>query len=87
MEINDFRKEIEGFEEIQKEVAVLRKYAFDYSSQKGRTTQIMNLLHPKTLHLRVAEIREEKNFHENFPPGIRGILSAALPGRPDKSGG
>ena len=59
MEIKDFRKEIEGFEEIQKEVAVLRKYAFDYSSQKGRATQIMNLLHPKKLHLRVAEIREE----------------------------
>ena len=59
MEIRDFRKEIEGFEEIQKEVAVLRKYAFDYSSQKGRAAQIVNLLHPKTLHLRVAEIREE----------------------------
>ncbi len=59
MENQDFRKEIEGFEEIQKEVAVLRKYAFDYSPQKGRAAQIMNLLHPKTLHLRVAEIREE----------------------------
>ena len=59
MEIRDFRKEIEGYEEIQKEVAVLRKYAFDYSSQKGRSVRIVNLLHPKTLHLRVAEIREE----------------------------
>ena len=59
MEIRDFRKEIEGYEEIQKEVAVLRKYAFDYSPQKGRAVRIVNLLHPKTLHLRVAEIREE----------------------------
>ena len=59
MEIRDFRKEIEGYEEIQKEVAVLRKYAFDYSCQKGRSVRIVNLLHPKTLHLRVAEIREE----------------------------
>jgi ferredoxin-NADP reductase len=59
MEITDFRREIEGFEEIQKEVAVLRKYAFDYSSQKGRAAQIVELLHPKRLNLRVAEIRQE----------------------------
>jgi len=59
METRDFRKEIEGFEEIQKEVAVLRKYAFDYSSQKGRASQIVNYLHPETLNLRVAEIRQE----------------------------
>jgi ferredoxin-NADP reductase len=57
MEIKDFRKEIEGFEEIQKEAAILRKYAFDYSSQKGRAAQIVDLLHPKVLRLRVAEIR------------------------------
>jgi len=67
MEITDFRKDIEGFEEIQKEVAVLRKYAFDYSSQKGRAAQIVDLLHPKRLNLRVAEIRQEtpstKIFH------------------------
>jgi ferredoxin-NADP reductase len=54
----DFRKEIEGFEEIQREAAVLRKYAFDYSSQKGRAAQILDLLHPKALQLRVAEIRK-----------------------------
>ena len=59
METRDFRKDIEGFEEIQKEVTILRKYAFDYSSQKGRASQIVNLLHPKTLHLGVAEIRQE----------------------------
>ena len=59
METRDFRKEIEGFEEIQKEVAVLRKYAVDYSSQKGRATQLVDLLHPKILRLRVAEIRQE----------------------------
>jgi len=58
MEIRDFRKEIEGFGEIQKEAAVLRKYAFDYSSQKGRAAQIVDLLHPRLLRLRVAEIRE-----------------------------
>jgi ferredoxin-NADP reductase len=58
METRDFRKEIEGFEEIQKEAAILRKYAFDYSSQKGRAAQIVDLLHPKILRLRVAEIRE-----------------------------
>jgi ferredoxin-NADP reductase len=57
MEKKDFRKEIEGFEEIQKEAAILRKYAFDYSSQKGRAALIVDLLHPKILRLRVAEIR------------------------------
>lgn len=59
MEDRDFRKEIEGYEEIQKEVAVLRKYALDHSSQKGRASALVNLLHPKTLRLRVSEIREE----------------------------
>jgi ferredoxin-NADP reductase len=57
MEIRDFRKEIEGFGEIQKEAAVLRKYAFDYSSLKGRAAQIVDLLHPRLLRLRVAEVR------------------------------
>jgi len=59
MEARDFRKEIEGFEEIQKEVAVLRKYACDHSSQKGRASQLADLLHPQTLCLKVSEIREE----------------------------
>jgi ferredoxin-NADP reductase len=57
METKDFRNEIEGFEEIKKEAAILRKYAFDYSSQKGRAAQIVDLLHPKVLRLRVAEIQ------------------------------
>ncbi len=59
MESRDFRKEIEGYEEIQKEVAVLRKYAVDYTSQKGRAAQIANILHPKKLSLRVSEIHQE----------------------------
>jgi ferredoxin-NADP reductase len=63
----DFRPEIEGYAEIQKEIEILQKYPFDYTSLKGRVPYVLNLLHPKKIRLQVSEIREEtktaKSFH------------------------
>jgi len=59
MSSEDYRSRIEGFEEIQKEIEVLRKYRIDYTTYKGRVVQLINLLHPKVLRLRVSEIRVE----------------------------
>lgn len=62
----DYRLQIEGFEEIQKEIEVLRKYRIDYTTYKGRAAQLINLLHPKVLRLRVSEIREETGTAKTF---------------------
>ena len=62
----DFRPEIEGYAEIQKEIETLRKYPFDYTSLKGRVPQILDLLHPKKNRLQVSEIREETKTAKSF---------------------
>lgn len=62
----DFRPEIEGYAEIRREIEVLRRYGFDYSSHKGRVGQVLNLLHPKKIRLQVSEIREETKTAKSF---------------------
>jgi ferredoxin-NADP reductase len=62
----DFRPEIEGYAEIQKEIEILQKYPFDYTSLKGRVPQVINLLHPKKIRLQVSEIREETKTAKSF---------------------
>jgi ferredoxin-NADP reductase len=62
----DFRPEIEGYAEIRREIEVLRRYGFDYSSHKGRVDQVLNLLHPKKIRLQVSEIREETQTAKSF---------------------
>jgi ferredoxin-NADP reductase len=62
----DFRPEIEGYAEIRREIEVLRRYGFDYSSHKGRVGQVLNLLHPKKIRLQVSEIREETPSAKSF---------------------
>lgn len=59
MNLIDFRKDIEGYLEIQQEIEVLRKYGFDYKAQKGTVARTINLLHPKKIRLKVSEIRVE----------------------------
>jgi len=66
MDARDYRVEIEGFTEIQREVEVLRKYGFDYLTQKGKVGQVINMLHPKRLSLRVSEIRQETGTTKTF---------------------
>jgi ferredoxin-NADP reductase len=62
----DFRPEIDGYAEIRREIEVLRRYGFDYSSHKGRVGQVLNLLHPKRIRLQVSEIREETQTAKSF---------------------
>ncbi len=62
----DFRPEIDGYAEIRREIEILRRYGFDYSSHKGRVGQVLNLLHPKRIRLQVSEIREETQTAKSF---------------------
>jgi ferredoxin-NADP reductase len=62
----DFRPEIDGYAEIRREIEVLRRYGFDYSSHKGRVGQVLHLLHPKRIRLQVSEIREETKTAKSF---------------------
>jgi|MudIll2142460700_1097286.scaffolds.fasta_scaffold77041_2 ferredoxin-NADP reductase len=62
----DFRPEIEGYAEIRREIEVLRRYGFDYSSYKGRVEQVLDLLHPKKIRMQVSEIREEAPSAKSF---------------------
>jgi ferredoxin-NADP reductase len=62
----DFRPEIDGYAEIRREIEVLRRYGFDYSSHRGRVGQILNLLHPKRIRLQVSEIWEETQTAKSF---------------------
>jgi ferredoxin-NADP reductase len=62
----DFRPDIEGYTEILKEIETLRKYPFDYTSLKGRVSQIPDLLHPKKIRLQVSEIRDETQTAKTF---------------------
>ena len=59
MNNHDFRQDIEGYQDIQQEIAVLRKYAVDRSNEKGTVDRVINRLHPKQLQLYVSEILEE----------------------------
>lgn len=52
-------RQIEGYEKIQREIKILRKYAPDPSAEKGQVARVVNQLHPQTLKLKVAQIRKE----------------------------
>ncbi len=59
MSFKDVMKDMEGYTEIRAEIETLKKYGVDYSSQRGQARKVLDLLHPKKLRLRVAEIVEE----------------------------
>jgi len=59
MSAPDYRLEIDGYREIQNEIAVLRKYAIDYTPLKGKIERIIDLYHPKRLTLRITDIIRE----------------------------
>jgi len=62
----DYKKELEGYSEIQKEIAVCRKYGIDYTIEKGVVSRVINRLHPPILKLRVSEIRKETTSATTF---------------------
>lgn len=57
--MSDFRQSMAGYPEILKEIEICRKYGIDYRAQKGRKAEVINRLHPRQLHLKVAEIIQE----------------------------
>ena len=59
MSLKDVMKDIEGYQEIVREIDVLGKYGTDYTAQKGQARQVLDLIHPKKLDLKVSEIIEE----------------------------
>jgi len=59
MSLKDVMKDIEGYQEIVHENEILRKYGIDYTTQRGQARQVLDLIHPRKLDLRVSEIIEE----------------------------
>lgn len=57
--MRDFREDIEGYRIIRQEMEICRKYGIDYRQQKGRRAEVVSRLHPKVLHLRLADIIQE----------------------------
>lgn len=55
----EIARQIEGYEDILKESAVLEKYGFDYQTKKGEVRKIVDALHPARLDLTVSEINPE----------------------------
>jgi len=55
----EIAKQIEGYEDIQKESAILEKYGFDYQTKRGEVRRIVDALHPERLDLTVSEIHQE----------------------------
>jgi len=55
----DFRQEIEGYQDIASEIAILEKYAVERISERGLVDRVIGRLHPKRLNLRISEIHRE----------------------------
>ncbi len=53
------REQIEGYQEIAREIEICRKYGIDYKSKRGKWMAAVERLHPRRLKLRVSEIFPE----------------------------
>ena len=66
MSRQNIKAQLDGYAEIQQEIAVLEKYALDRTVERGQVKRIIDRLHPKNLNLRVSEIREETDSTTTF---------------------
>lgn len=66
MNRQNIKAQLDGYAEIQQEIAVLEKYALDRTVERGQVKRIIDRLHPKNLNLRVSEIREETDSTTTF---------------------
>jgi len=66
MNKENINTQIDGYSDIQQEIAVLEKYALDRGVERGQVKQTIDWLHPKTLNLRISEIREETDSTKTF---------------------
>ena len=72
MALKDVLKDMEGYQEIAREIQVLRKYGSDYSSSKGVVEHIISLLHPKRITLKLSEVLEETASSKTFRFAAKG---------------
>jgi hypothetical protein len=72
MALKDVLKDMEGYQEIAREIQVLRKYGSDYSSSKGVVEHIISLLHPKRITLKLSEIQGETSSSKTFRFAAKG---------------
>ena len=66
MSKTNINTQIDGYSDIQQEIAVLEKYALDRATERGQVKRAIDWLHPKTLNLQVSEIREETDSTKTF---------------------
>ena len=59
MSAKGFIRDIDGYEELQREIDACRKYGADPAAERGKWSRAVNLLHPDRLSLRVNEIVAE----------------------------
>lgn len=56
MTAKDIHAQIEGYDRVLDEVKAARRYGTDYRTMKGEVSRVLDLLHPRTLNLRVSEV-------------------------------
>ena len=52
-------EQLDGYEDMLKEIEIARKYGSDFTSEKGAVAAYINRLHPARLNLRVSDIFED----------------------------
>lgn len=52
---NEIIRQVDGYDEIIRESAVLEKYGFDYQAKKGEVGSTIDTLHPRRLEMTVSE--------------------------------
>ncbi len=52
-------QQLDGYEDMIKEIEIARKYGSDFTSEKGAVAAYINRLHPARLNLRVSDIFDE----------------------------
>ncbi len=72
MALKDVMKDMEGYQEIAREIEVLRKYGSDYSSSKGVVEHIISLLHPRRITLKLSEVINETSSSKTFRFAAKG---------------
>ena len=64
--MKEYVKLIDGYDDVNKEVEISRRYGKDYRSEKGRTQRIIDLYHPDFIDFTVSEIIKESVTAKTF---------------------
>jgi len=66
MIIKEYRKSIEGYSELEKEIQVLKKHDGDYALYGGKVSDTIDLYHPKRLSLKITGISQDTPSAKTF---------------------